>query len=731
MQKLKINLENCYGIKDLKYCFDFSNKNSYIIYSPNGTMKTSFAKSFKDFSFGNMPKDLIFPDKTTLFDIQNEFEEIIKPEEIFVIEPYNSGYESDKMSTLLVNKELKKEYDQIHINIDKKKDFLLKELKQLSKLNKNIEETLSYDIMSDTTRFFGALMRLQDEVENEADESLIKVNYNLLFNEKVQNFLNTKDFKEKLENYIKIYDELISNSTFFSRGNFDHYNASNVEKSLKDNKFFIAKHSVYINQQGIKKEITSDKELEEAINIEKSKILENEDLKNAFSEIDKAIKNKELVEFRNYILENQYLLTKLKNIKKLKQDLWVAYLSERKDTYNDVVNTYKESREKLREIAEQAEKEITKWQSIINIFNERFYVPFNVKIDNKSDVIVGKTVPVLKFDFKDFYEDTSYKSVDKTTLLDVLSQGEKRALYILNIIFEIEARKELNQKTILIIDDIADSFDYKNKYAIIEYLKEIANSNNFYQIILTHNFDFYRTTYGRLGIPRNKRLQSTKNKNGIELKEIKYQNNVFKTWLQNIASGNLEQAIALIPFIRNIAEYTLGDTSEEYKKLTALLHIKPETSSIIFNDFISIIKQTLSNSVLPNETLLDTNTKILESIYNVADQIELNTDETLELEKKIVLSIAIRLKSEEYMISNINDSTFVDGISKNQTSVLMEKYQEKFPDNREALNILRRVNLMTPENIHLNSFMYEPILDMSNEHLKVLYKDVKSLFTVD
>ena len=83
------------------------------------------------------------------------------------------------------------------------------------------------------------------------------------------------------------------------------------------------------------------------------------------------------------------------------------------------------------------------------------------------------------------------------------------------------------------------------------------------------------------------------------------------------------------------------------------------------------------------------------------------------------------------MISNINDSTFVDGISKNQTSVLMEKYQEKFPDNREALNILRRVNLMTPENIHLNSFMYEPILDMSNEHLKVLYKDVKSLFTVD
>lgn len=28
---------------------------------------------------------------------------------------------------------------------------------------------------------------------------------------------------------------------------------------------------------------------------------------------------------------------------------------------------------------------------------------------------------------------------------------------------------------------------------------------------------------------------------------------------------------------------------------------------------------------------------------------------------------------------------------------------------------------MTPENIHFNSFMYEPILDMSDEHLRRLY----------
>ena len=34
---------------------------------------------------------------------------------------------------------------------------------------------------------------------------------------------------------------------------------------------------------------------------------------------------------------------------------------------------------------------------------------------------------------------------------------------------------------------------------------------------------------------------------------------------------------------------------------------------------------------------------------------------------------------------------------------------------------------MTPENIHLNSFMYEPIVDMSDEHLRKLCREVVAL----
>ena len=37
---------------------------------------------------------------------------------------------------------------------------------------------------------------------------------------------------------------------------------------------------------------------------------------------------------------------------------------------------------------------------------------------------------------------------------------------------------------------------------------------------------------------------------------------------------------------------------------------------------------------------------------------------------------------------------------------------------------------MTPENIHMNSFMYEPILDLSDLYLKNLYEKVKEMSSI-
>ena len=70
---------------------------------------------------------------------------------------------------------------------------------------------------------------------------------------------------------------------------------------------------------------------------------------------------------------------------------------------------------------------------------------------------------------------------------------------------------------------------------------------------------------------------------------------------------------------------------------------------------------------------------------------------------------------------------FVKTITTNQSAQLFEKYRGLPSAEDHAVEVIESVMLMTPENIHLNSFMYEPILDMSDEHLRKLYGEVLKL----
>jgi len=181
--------------------------------------------------------------------------------------------------------------------------------------------------------------------------------------------------------------------------------------------------------------------------------------------------------------------------------------------------------------------------------------------------------------------------------------------------------------------------------------------------------------------------------------------------------------IASIPFVRNIAEYS--GSNDNKLKLTSLLHIKEDSQTITISNLETIFKDIL----IDKKTLtLNNPTKIvIDLIFEIADKILKEKTEIIELENKIVLAIAIRLKAEKFMISKIADNVFWKAIPKNQTIVLIKKFKENFSSETEVIKQLEDVNLMTPENIHLNSFMYEPILDMSNENLKQLYIDISKL----
>jgi hypothetical protein len=722
MNKLNIELENCYGIKKLKYGFDFTANSTYAIYAPNGIMKTSFAKTFLDLSNGTASQDSIFKARATKRSIIDETATELSSAQVFVVVPYAQEFKSKKISTLLVNKELKEKYEKIHSDIDDKKELLLVEIGKLAGIKNGVEEIISNDFTHTPKQFFKSMQRIKEEVLDKTEPEFENIVYQKIFNDKVVTFLETKDFKTKLSEYITKYNELIDSSTYFKKGVFNHNNASTIAKNLKDNGFFKAMHSVSLNSKDANKVITTEAELEEVIKQEKDSILENPDLVKAFEEIDNAItKNQDLKSFRDYVENNTSILPELLNLNAFKQKLLISYFKRNTEAFKTLEEEYSNGQKAIEKIVAAAKKEETQWRKVIDEFNKRFFVPFTLSVENQEDVILKSELPSIKFTFQDFGDTTP---IEERELFNVLSNGELRALYILNIIFEVEARKQSRQETLFVVDDIADSFDYKNKYAIIEYLKDISNENLFKQIILTHNFDFYRTVSSRLDMERENKLQTVKTKSGIKLVEETYQKNPFITWRNNFHSAGKEaMLIASIPFVRNLAEFSGAD--ESFIKLTSLLHIKEDSQTITISNLETIFKEILIDKT--TLTLSNPAQIVIDLIFETADKISKETKEVIELENKIVLAIAIRLKAENFMIAKIADEAFWKGIKKNQTIVLFTKFVEKFSGEAESIKLLEDVNLMTPENIHLNSFMYEPILDMSNEHLKQLYCDIAKL----
>ena len=720
MKKISINLKNCYGIKKLETEFDFSQHRAYAIYAPNGSMKSSLAKTFQDVADETASKDRIFPDRVCNREIIDENGVELPNESVLVILPYDEVFShTEKTSTLLVDSKLRKEYEKLHIEIDKSKDTFLKALKDQSASRKDLEKEISSAFTRSDNEFYRALIRVKEEVLTQKDAPFADIKYDTIFDDKVLKLLETQDVKTAIESYIKKYNELLEASTYFKKGTFNYYNAATIAKNLADNGFFNAKHTVNLNADE-KLEITSQKQLEDLIAKEKEGISNDRELKKRFATIEKLItKNANVRNFNAYLIEHEEILEKLANIESFREEIWKSYFKVRIELYNDLIEKYQAAEKRKQEIEKEAEKQRTQWESVIEIFNSRFFVPFKVNAKNRILVILGQE-PMLSLGFI-FEDGADTAPMEKNELMNVLSTGEKKALYILNIIFEVEARKKAQQETVFIVDDLADSFDYKNKYAIIQYLKDISEEPHFKQIIMTHNFDFFRTINSRF-VSYSHCFMVLKNNSGISLKQAEGIKNVFvNDWKPNFFTDQ-KKKVASIPFIRNIIEYTKGEDDPNFLKLTSLLHWKSDSASITQSDLDKIFQSVFGGT----DTSDNGTSSVMDIVLQEADNC-LDAEEGINFENKVVLSIAIRIVAEKFMVDKINDTKLVDNIKSNQTPNLFKEFKKLFSGDINQTETIQRVILMTPESIHLNSFMYEPILDMSDDHLKQLYRDIKQL----
>lgn len=721
MKQISMKLQNCYGIKNLEYVFDFNKKSNYLLYASNGMMKTSFTKTMKAIASKKKPLDEVFERKTSCEILVDEAP--ITPEQVFVINSYEDEYISPNSAKLMVQKELKIEYDSVMKDIAQAQESLYLSLKAIMGETTDIGASLSEMLECHPVDVLEEISRAVDNgmlSEPYFNIDFSKVKYEDIICPAVYAFLKDKKNLAAMQEYSERYSELLSKSPIFKRGVFSHNNADNISESLASNGFFDADHKIILS--GINKQIESASSLAQALDEERQKIFSDVSLKKKFEKINAALGKRALAKFRGFIEIYPEAIPLLTDYSSFRRMLWVALLNNVSTEVEKTIKKYKESQHVVKKIKEKASQERTQWDTVLEIFKSRFSVPFTIKVPNQEDVSLLGNMPEFVFRYVDT-ETEEETDLPRKNLEKVLSQGEKRALFLLNIINDLEALKLSNTPCLVIADDIAESFDYKNKYAIIEYLQEMMSDSNLHFIVLTHNFDFYRTVANRakeIIAP----LMVQRVKNGLEIVQPKYVfKNPFELMRKGVIQNNDKDIVTSIPFIRNIIEYTRGSKDDaNYDKLTSLLHIKERTKEITMKELEDIFNAELGTTPTLNFSNGREDEKVYNLIISLAQKEAQQTKETIELDGKIIISIAIRLMAEEFIIARLKEKNVdISNIENNQTGVLVGRYKEQYPLETENIKNLNNVLLMSSENIHINSFMFEPLIDTSIKALIDLF----------
>lgn len=708
-------------------------------------MKTSFLKIFEKYQKNTSQeiRDNIFwyPSQ---HDISIDWNSII-PSQIFTLGQVDEKYQSWNIATLLINEELRTQYT----NILALKYQLLRQLKEKIGLSiptsstsleiSKLEKKLLKDFALPEDNFLQWL--LQIELPNQND--LLVFNgclYKDIFDDwTVEGLLSSTTFQDNIQAFLDEANNIFENPdySYLSRGQFSFWQFQNVADSLRKNNFFSSEGNALClagnnqNQEQLNQKIS---EIEWVLQSTPAFIKIRQDL----NKTDKWSKVVALLETVPNLLEY------LQNIDDFRKNLWYQYIHEIVDDHWNII--FNEIRRLYRQLLTDISNlniQNTERNNALAIFKDRFHMPFEMRIDNLQNVIFGE-IPVVRFEFRD--EDTwAVVLKQQLEISNTLSQWEKRALFLLNMIFDFEKikkdiRDNPGQEILIVADDVADSFDYRNKYAIVEYLQELAESQGIYLIILTHNYDFFRCINSRLNIRDDcKKIVNRDSRWTLDIGDA-YRKEPWEEWKSKVCSNDTPEnekkkyLIALIPFVRNLIQYARGSQNDNFLFLTHLLHWKrenwdiSETQNISFNDLLLIY-----NAWFWTDIQVENSDQRIYNYLNGQNIFEWNS-----LAEKILYAIVIRLYAEQIMLRElpiINPQVRLDTDDAqfwflyrrfvNWLGTLPANLRNERQRFERIKSVLNRVSIMTPESIHFNSFMYEPIIDMDIIELQSLYNSLQ------
>ena len=735
---IKINkFENIFGIKKLIGANNLGRLN--VIYAPNGTAKSSIADALENISNQEGVDDVYGSGTIPTFEI--DVDGCVCDENNYV--PFNiikyCGVEDfelvsgEEYKGLVLSPSLSSKVSVIQTSINNS-------IKNISNI---LQACFKKKGKGKGEPFSKYLKEAISIVSNKTDDDALVVNFIL-----------------NLQTSLKPLSSIIDEDTFFALANIKAVEVANkpsvkqnlneyarivkkkVVSNILDGSFVLdnliaflghAKEDNYFDTNGKRKLLINNEEygltkFEETVKHESDLIYGDDEVKQKIDSCrDELKKNKATTSFANVILNNPELLAHASDYSTFINELFVTFLG---DAYVKQIEIEKSNilaeQSKLASMKNAFVDGDSKIDEIWQKYKARFFFEkFDLEIKNRFDASIGFEVPK----FVKFIKGTKIEITDAKALR--FSTGEIRSFNLINAIITIEKERLSNNHFTIILDDAVDSFDYKNKYGIIDYLLEIKDDSNIQMVVLTHNFDFYRTMILAFGKTNTNQYFMYKNQNDVvemyDTKNKGYYLEIvdFNNW-KNCTNSAIKY-FAYVPFARNIIQLKTGSSNQDVKDIDKYLHYDLSNSET--KDFADLdrVINSHTNYALPY-SVINISDKYIKKLNDVTISLLYSQVNETDLENKIAIGLYIRIFLERFLSKRYLSETGTNPTINNPRNSFLELKNQAYPylSNIEKA-IIMEANVIAPSYVHANSFMYEPLIDVGTTSLINIARKIKLL----
>jgi hypothetical protein len=454
-----------FGITHLYGC-GLIQKNT-LIYAPNGTMKSSFADGIIHISEGTDPSEVDHPGSADYEIVQGatridqnsprgSLNAIVLRGESDGVQ-FNNNVSLSIDPNLLLSLALSESLKKKMISLQQRENSLQEKLSSLyeitTKSRKGSGESVLKTLGGGLANHFAFLLSLSKSDFALASKitNLEDVELKTLSALPVQKAAESDEFSQNASEYGQYLDKQYDKPGFFDH-QFSINDLKELSSTADEMHFFSANRAFSLNGK-----IYSKSELDTLIETATKSVYGSQEAMAKFVAVKSTLsKAKNLQPFKEVVENRKDLIPLMSNYPAFLRALFIAKIKDDAQ----LLSLQKEGQEihdGFVELQSLAEKEKTGWNSTIETFNDRFSSNgFTARLSQDQMIFpsgISKIELISKND----------QSVCSDALRLRLSTGEKDSLWILNCLFKIQSEFDSSKELAIVLDDIADAFDYKNK----------------------------------------------------------------------------------------------------------------------------------------------------------------------------------------------------------------------------------------------------------------------------